>query len=1157
MPSFVHLHMFGGLVVQVGERTVTRFTTQKSAALLAYLGCFPQLHSRDILVDIYWPDSEVDAGRASLSQALSTLRRQLEPPGTAAGTVILSTKSHVGLNQKAISSDVNEFQAALRRARVGAPRADRLEALQEAAGLYRGELLPGFYEDWVQAEQQRLADLYFQAVDSLVNLLEESDDFLSAIEYARRAIAIDPLREESHQHVMRVLAASGNRADALNQYRELARILDEELGATPSSATRKLVQAIENVETGSPPAIRARRSKDASGLPRGTVTFLLTDIAGSTALWEKEGESFQIALENHHRLLRGLFVEHGGHEVKEAGDSFLVAFESPTAALSCAVAAQKQLNHIERVDLGEEREGSGEDSHVLPSSGASVPSAVRIAVRVALHTGEVKLENGEYHGLALHRAARVLTAAHGGQILASESLASIVRRDLPSGVSLVDLGVYRLRDVQAPERLFQVNYDGMAQTDFPRPNAEAGYQSNLPLQFTRFFGREEQMAQLGEMLQAGDTRLVTITGPGGTGKTRLALEVGNRLLEPFGGAVWFVPLVDLSDPTLISGAIVDSLRIPRSPTGDPLDQAAESLNRQPSLLILDNLEQFVEEGGKVVRALLERVASLTCLITSRQSLSLAGEREYQLAPLATPNPNDRTPEHRTPEHLTMFESVRLFVDRAQAVKPDFQVTTQNAPAVAELCDRLEGIPLAIELAAARASVLSPAQMLHQLENRFDFLVSRRRDAAERHRTLRAAIDWSYQLLPPPIQQFFANLSVFRGGWTPEAAEAVCNESEALDYLTVLCDASLVGTSESRRAMRFSMLESIRTFACEQLPSSQASRLQRNHLTYYGSTYRVLVRNDETAWADNLEADFDNVRAACTFCLKLDPNEVARLFPLRLGRFGYLRGRIGELRRVMRDALPALASELDPKRLVSVLEDTGMLAYLQADYEDAEHLFTEQLQAAEVSNYESAAAGALIRLAYAASGKGDLDRARMLTERSLAMFRKAGSAPSAGMALNFLGELSRTQGRYEEAAGFYQQSLAAVEPLGGHYALYARVNLGRLAIPSRDPAGAESWLREALEGLYPLNDWRGVAECLFVFAGIACLRQQYERAATLLGAGEALHESIQSAIDAHDKEDHDRDVALARAALGDRAYESARELGRHLSVSDAVNFALAL
>ena len=323
-------------------------------------------------------------------------------------------------------------------------------------------------------------------------------------------------------------------------------------------------------------------------------------------------------------------------------------------------------------------------------------------------------------------------------------------------------------------------------------------------------------------------RLVTLTGLGGAGKTRLAIEVAERLVEPFAGAVWFAPLADITDPRLLADTILDSLRLVRSPQQEPLEQVIEALSRQPSLLILDNFEQMVEGGAALVQTLLSRVPTLTVLVTSRQLLGLAGEEEFVVPPLLTPNGGE------TAAQLSLYDSVQLFVDRAQAAMPHFQVTSGNAPAVAELCHRLEGLPLAIELAAARALVLTPAQMLKQLEQRFGFLVSRKRDATERHKTLEAAIEWSYRLLTPELQRFFARLSVFRGGWTAEAAEAVCEEPLALDYLAQLRECSLVLAEETRGGrMRFRMLESLREYAANNyLAEGRPLNRERHRNTLY-------------------------------------------------------------------------------------------------------------------------------------------------------------------------------------------------------------------------------------------------------------------------------------------------------------------------------------
>jgi non-specific serine/threonine protein kinase len=550
----------------------------------------------------------------------------------------------------------------------------------------------------------------------------------------------------------------------------------------------------------------------------------------------------------------------------------------------------------------------------------------------------------------------------------------LLERDLPPGVQLADLGVYRLRDLPTPERLFQVNYAGAAETVFPPLRAEAGYASNLPVSFTRFFGREPEIGQLCDLLLDSGTRLVTLSGPGGTGKTRLALEVASRLVPSFSGAVWFVSLADLSDAALIGDALVGALRLPRTPGREPLEQAIEALSKQPSLLVLDNFEQLVEAGAGVVRTLLERVPDLTILVTSRQLLGLSGEREFALSPLPTPGG-----AADTPERLSLYGSVQLFVDRAQAVKPDFQVTNANAPAVAELCDRLEGIPLAIELAAARAQVLTPAQMLAQLQNRFAFLVSRKRDVAERHRTLRAAIDWSFRLLSPELQRFFARLSVFRGGWTVEAAEQVCEEPLALDHLAVLRECSLVRTDDGSGSneIRFGMLETLREFGQERLrETGEEWVLHKRHLDYFArfsqDSKKHLFGPEQKQWLDRYEHELDNMRSALEAALTDvgDPDSGLRL-ALGYDRFWQVRGYVSEARGWLKRLL-GCANALSEESRAKALYAAGFFALRQGDNPEARVLLEESLSAFRERGDTSFIARAADNLALVLQDQGDFE-----------------------------------------------------------------------------------------------------------------------------------------------------------------------------------------
>jgi predicted ATPase/Tfp pilus assembly protein PilF len=750
-----------------------------------------------------------------------------------------------------------------------------------------------------------------------------------------------------------------------------------------------------------------------------------------------------------------------------------------------------------------------------------------LRVRMVLHTGDVELQDGDYHGLVLHRAARMLAAAHGGQILCSEATAAVLRRDLALGVRLGDLGVYRLRDVAMPERLFQVEYPDMPRRQFPPLHAEAGYAANLPLQLTRFFGREEELACLGEMLTPapmvdvqwlmvndrrevpsstinhqsstiGPARLVTLMGSGGSGKTRLALEVAARLVERFHGAVWFVPLADRVDARSIADAVLDTLRLPRSPHVEPLEQLVEALTRQPSLLLLDNFEQLVGEGAAIVRTMLERVATLQCLVTSRQALGLAGEREFVVAPLPTPG------GAHIPEQLTLCESVQLFVDRAQAVRPDFQVTNANANAVAELCNRLEGIPLALELAAARSQVLTPAQILTHLEHRLDLLVSRRRDTAARQRSLRATIDWSYRLLPSELQQFFARLSVFRGGWTLEAAEEVCAEPLSLDYLAQLRECSLVEVEEARRAggpdrpcraaegaeMRFRMLETLREYAAEQRTPEDRAALERRHLEHYLALAEEaepgLAGPEEAGthvvggWLERLAAEYENVRAALRWGAEREPVLALRLAGA-LGQFWEVRGLWAEGRAAL-DQVSERAETAPPEFQIKASHWAGTLAWRQGEYEPARELLQRSLDLARAAGDPHGIVKALLGLGNVASDQGDDTLARALYAESLAVGRETGDsdeeAPGAGIAaaLNGLGCIALDyRGDYPAARALFEESLAIRRQIGDRWAIAGSLNnLGLVALHQGDYPAAQAFHEEGLRLRREIGDRRGMA-----------------------------------------------------------------------------------
>lgn len=1148
--------LFGSLKAERGShaadlQVITRFKTQKVAALIAYLAFhFRQTHTREILIEMLWPESDAPTLRNSLSVALSTLRHQFEPPGVPQGTIIRADRFSVGLNPAAVTTDVAQFEQALKTAGQTGSSTERLQYLTEAVELYQGTLLPGFYDEWITREQNRLAGLFFDAGSALITHLEQIGDFTTALSHARRAVAMDPMREEGQLSLLRLLSGAGQPGAALRQYRDYERLLAEETGEEPSATLCTLFQQMEKTTGSSAPATVAPAVPRRSGstlspsVPgRGpaaaaTLTFLMSDIEDGTRLAQRAPHEYGIARERHHQLLREAFSRHGGQEIKETDEGFVVAFPTAGSALACAAAAQQALAEQ---DWPQE---------IVP-----------FKVRMALHTGDVEpadAETKQDQGAVFHYATRMLTAAHGGQVLVSEATASLVPVVGEAGIRLADLGVFRLRDIPEAKRLFQVEYPGMPQTDFGPLAAEAGYRANLPLRFTHFFGREPEITWLHETLQAGDVRLVTLTGPGGNGKTRLALEVADRLVEAFAGAVYFVALSDLSDAALIAGAILDSLRVPRTPKTDLIEQVVEALSHKPTLLVLDNFEHLIAGGGaEVVQTLLARVPSVTLLVTSRQLLGLSAEREFTLPPLPVPGGEE------SPEQLSVYDSVRLFIDRAQQVIPYFQVSNANAAAVAALVVGLEGIPLAIELAAARVQVFTPTQMLSQLSHRFDFLATRKRDVAERQRTLRGTLEWSYRLLSPELQRFFAHLSVFRSSWTVEAAEAVCEEPLALDYLEQLRECSLVQlvTSDAAAAdpLRFRMLETLREYGQERLAESgETDAVRLRHFACFlalgGEAVTLLMGSELVKGYALLEQDYDNLNAALDFWLEApsfraeaadepDAQEGLRLASA-LQWSWQARGPWKEGRERMASVLAHPRSQERTLERAETLNGIGLLVWAQNDYTAAQRYYEESLSIREEIGARKEMAGSLINLGNLAAEQGNFAEARSLYERALLINRETGYRVWEGLNLSNLGWLAMDQGDYDTAARYLEESLLLGRAIGNEYVVAgALLGLGDCAIKQGDPAKAKSCFTEALGLQRILGAREKQAATLMHLGNLARQEDDFATARALLG------ESLSLCREAGSQ----RGAALALEGFGHLAHAQghATEAVQHFSAAAAL------
>jgi predicted ATPase len=610
---------------------------------------------------------------------------------------------------------------------------------------------------------------------------------------------------------------------------------------------------------------------------------------------------------------------------------------------------------------------------------------------MGLHTGEGTLGGDDYVGIDVHRAARIADAAHGGQVILSDATRGLVQHALPAGASLRDLGTHRLRGIEDPERLHELVVEGLP-SDFPVPRTLDARPNNLPLQLTSFVGREGEIAEVARLL--GRTRLLTLTGPGGSGKTRLALQVAADLLPEYPDGACFVDLSPVTDPTLVPAAVAKALGVPEVAERPILDEVKEHLRHRELLQVVDNFEQ-VAEAGLVIEELLTAAPRLRAMVTSRVVLALRGEQEYAVPPLQAPDPE------RLPTGLSALgevEAVRLFTERAVAANPRFALTEQNAPAVAELTARLDGLPLAIELAATRTKVLTPEQILSRLRGRLSVLASGSRSLPERQRTLRAAIAWSYDLLDPVERRLFARLAVFTGGWAFESAEAVCDPEElgldALDGLTSLVDKSLIRRTEPPgRPARFSMLETIREFGLERLQAAgDLEPLRRRHAEHFLDLAMAaephLTGEDQREWLDRCDQEHANIRAALRWAIEAGEADRAQAAAGALWRFWQQRGHLDEGRRWLREVLAMPSGQAPTAPRAKALTGAGGIAWW-SDWDAARAFYDEALAIERQLGDPARLAEALYNEAFAVASEQDLESAGRLLDESLDLFRRVG------------------------------------------------------------------------------------------------------------------------------------------------------------------------
>jgi predicted ATPase/class 3 adenylate cyclase len=806
-----------------------------------------------------------------------------------------------------------------------------------------------------------------------------------------------------------------------------------------------------------------------SPLPSGTVTFLFTDIEGSTKLAQQYPEVMPILLARHHEILHQSIQAQNGYVFQIVGDSFAVAFHNARDALNAALNAQRILQ-----------------------SEAWTPAPIK--VRMGIHTGTAQLnDEKQYSGYAtLASTQRIMSAGHGGQVLLSGATRELVRDMLPINSELQDLGEKRLKDLLRAEHLYQLNIVGLLAT-FPPLKTLDLFANNLPVQLTSFIGRENEIAEVKQELESH--RLVTLTGSGGTGKTRLSLQVAAELLDHFDHGVWFVELAPLTDPQLIPQTILSVIGISEQPGKTPLELLQEYLHEKKTLIVLDNCEHLIEASAKVVNALLNAAPNLKIMASSREALGVKGEASYPVPSLSLPDIKHLP----LIEQLSQYEAVRLFIDRALLVAPHFVVDKDNAPHIAQICYRLDGIPLAIELAAARVKVISVEQISKRLDDRFRLLTGGARTALPRQQTLRALIDWSYDLILENERLLLCRLSVFAGGWALEAAEEVCagngiESYEILDLLSQLVNKSLVVVQDSQSGeTRYRMLETIRQYAREKLLEVGGGEIIRDrHLAYFVKlavqAEPELHYSNQVFWLNRLDEEIDNFRMAIEWALTKDVEAGLRIAAIPW-RFWLGRGYFQEVG-------AWLQSLLEQYKMIDALHAQALAIhssciFRQGNFPEAVRLAKQSVEMARTVSDQRTEALSLAFLGVTMTIQGNMAEGGPLLEQALAIYRSLGDKIGQAGTTEWLSANNKDM---ERALAYAQESVALAREMGDLSGLVPRLcMLARLTLWNGDLTSPAAWLEEALSISRQLNDRSGESYAISTYGNFAYCQGNYPQA----------------------------------------------------------------
>jgi len=949
-------------------------------------------------------------------------------------------------------------------------------------------------------------------------------------------------------------------------------------------------------------------------IPSGIVTFIFTDIEGSTKLSQEFPHALPAALEKHHSILIKAIESNNGFIFQNVGDAFCCAFGSSEDAVKAAVEIQ--------INLANE----------------NWDEAV-IRIRIGIHSGNAEWNGKNYMGyITLARAARVMSAAYGGQILVSNDAYKFCKDNCEKvkekDISFRDLGERRLKDVIEPIRLYQVLSKELRE-EFPPLKTLDARPNNLPIQLTSFIGREKELKDVKDKLR--QNRLLTLTGTGGSGKSRLSLQAGADLIDDFENGVWFVELATVSDPEFLTSEIINALGIKEEPKKTPEETLTDHLKDKEILIILDNCEHLISACADLTERLLTSCPKLKIIATSREALNCAGEQIFKIPALTHPDPNSKD----TPEQLTQYESVRLFIERALSVNPKFRVNNENAPALAEVCSRLDGIPLAIELAAARTKVLSVEKIYERLDDRFNLLTGGKRTALPRQQTLRALIDWSYDLLTENEKILWSRLSVFSGGWTLEAAEEICsdeiiNKNNIIDLLSELSEKSIINYNESRE--RYNILESIKQYGREKLENENEIFLK--HLDHFlelaQKAETELNGSDPKLWLDIIEADHNNFIFSIEWSLSNENIEKGAVIATAFEQFWKIRGHYstgirlyenilqnqGELSKAIKGKLLlrigvfkiqqgdyeqtkiyceeslSIGKEIGDKKVIAGSKNTlGNIASDQGNFEEAKKYFEESLDTKIEIGDKSGIAITLHNLGLLAFVKGDYEQAKKFNEDSLAIRKEIGDKHGISFSLQNLGHLALEKGYHEQAKKYFEESLFIRKEIGdkngiaysfnylGNLANYrgdkelakkyyedslkifkeigdkrgiadSHHSQGNLASEKGDFALAKNFFEEEMAIRKEIGDKSGISELMIDFGRILAYQRDFELAVKLLSTSEKIIESIEGVLDKSSRLLKDETKAKLREQLSEEEFNKYWEEGKKLTLEEACQLAVS-